>query len=179
MPPWQDVYGKEAKEFAVQLFQDGLKAVEVVERMRVKYPSFTRQTLSYWAIHDPDGFGVVYRNSIATVAQRTLANTFDQLEDIYEQTQATVGKEEIDPAVFTGLRLMADISKNQQTGALLTLARIAKKHYGDNIKVDAKTEVSGSLQVDTSPLQKLTIEELTQIEASIKKQENADHHNGG
>jgi hypothetical protein len=134
MPPWQDVYGKEAKEFAIHLFQDGLKAVEVVERMRVKYPSFTRQTLSYWAIHDPDGFGVIYRNSIATVAQRTLAQTFDQLEDIYEQTQATVGKEEIDPAVFTGLRLMADISKNQQTGALLTLARIAKREYGDNIK---------------------------------------------
>jgi hypothetical protein len=62
---------------------------------------------------------------------------------------------------------------------LLTLARIAKKEYGDNIKVDAKTEVSGSLQVDTSPLKKLTIEELTQIEANIKKQENIDHHSGG
>jgi hypothetical protein len=74
---------------------------------------------------------------------------------------------------------MADISKNQQTGALLTLARIAKREYGDNIKVDAKTEVSGNLQLDTSPLKKLTIEELTQIEASIKKQENADHHSGG
>jgi hypothetical protein len=74
------------------------------------------------------------------VAQRTLANTFDQFEDIYQQTQAVLGKEDIDPAVFTGLRLMADITKNQHTGASMTLARIAKKNYGENVKTTHEFE---------------------------------------
>jgi hypothetical protein len=133
-------YPPEAKELAIQLFDDGLKAVEVEKAMRKKYPTFCRQTLSSWAINDPDGFGVVYRNSVATVAQRTLANTFDQFEDIYQQTQAVLGKEDIDPAVFTGLRLMADITKNQHTGASMTLARIAKKNYGENVKTTHEFE---------------------------------------
>lgn len=142
-------YGDDAKETAIHLFQDGLKAVEVVERMRVKYPSFTRQTLSYWAIHDPDGFGVVYRNSIATTAQRTLAQSFDKFEDIDAQVQdalagggniATDKDGKLDPAYFAGLRLRADIAKNEQTGALLTLARIAKREYGENVKTTHEFE---------------------------------------
>jgi hypothetical protein len=141
-------YGDKAKELAMQLFDRGLKAIDVVAEMKKEYPSFTRQTLSYWAIHDPDGFGVVYRNSVATVAQRTLAQTFDQFEDIYEQTQSVVGKEDIDPAVFTGLRLMADISKNQQTGALLTLARIAKKNYGENVKTTHDFENAPTIKLE-------------------------------
>jgi hypothetical protein len=149
MPPWQDVYGDEARGFAIELFQDGLKAVEVVERMRVKYPSFTRQTLSYWAIHDPDGFGVVYRNSIATVAQKTLAQTFDQFEDIYAKTQealaggdgiATDKDGKLDSAHFAGLRLLSEITNNQMKGATMTLARIAKREYGDSIKATHEFE---------------------------------------
>ena len=164
-------YGEEAKKLATQLFDSGLKAIQVEKEMQKTYPSFTRQTLSNWAINDPDGFGVVYRNSVATVAQRTLANTFDQFEDIYQQTQdalaggdsiATDKDGKLDSAHFAGLRLLADISKNQQTGALLTLARIAKKNYGENVKTTHEFENAPLVELVVS---KPVADGLTELEA--------------